>query len=233
MVFSYKQSYDKSISDNLKKRFQDNISVLEKQGFSYFSMHQEAIWPFSVIFLFPVYLMMAANEYVQIESPSRVTSYHLMYSSQEYSTIAYVYGMGCKFFTKFTDGTWVVSNTGQKIRDEKILILKPEPGMNFYLLYPHPEKENKWGVSKWKVGERTKFAGHETTNFKCTCVEDGFPYKKGDALHLNRTHMVKADPQGDWRLPDDEPDHKHAGNTISPMGQEGVEPEQGYLRVNC
>ena len=147
MVFSYKQSYDKSISDDLKKRFQNNITDLENQGFSYFSMHQEAIWPFSVFFLFPVYLMMAANEYVQIESPLRITSYHLMYSSKEFSTIAYIYGMGCKFFTKFTDGTWVVSNTGQKIRDEKILILKPDPGMN--------STEQIWKKHQGKVTELT------------------------------------------------------------------------------
>lgn len=129
MAFTYKQSYEKSISDDLKKRFQNDITDLENQGFSYFSMHQEAIWPFSVFFLFPVYLMMAANEYVQIESPLRITSYHMMYISQEYSTIAYIYGMGCKFFTKFKDGTWVVSNTGQKICDEKVLILKTDPGV--------------------------------------------------------------------------------------------------------
>jgi hypothetical protein len=127
--FTYKQSFEKSISDDLKKKFQSDIIALENQGFSHFSMHQEEIWPFSLLFLFPVYLLMATNEYVQIKSPLRITSYHLIYISQEFSTLAYIYGMGCKFFTKFTDGTWVVSNTGQKIRDEKVLILKPDTSM--------------------------------------------------------------------------------------------------------
>ena len=125
-MFAYQQSYDKSISDDLKKRFQKDIQVLEQEGFSFFSMHRETIWPFSVALFFPVYLMMAGNEYVRVESPLRITSYHLMYMCKEEATLAYVYGLGCKFYTKFADGTWLVSNTAQNIRDEKVVTLKRE-----------------------------------------------------------------------------------------------------------
>ena len=124
MVFNYQQSCDKSISDDLKVRRRNEIEVLEKAGFSFFSMHRETIWPFSVFFFFPIYLIMSANEYVRIESPLRITSYHLMYLSKEKATLAYVYCMGCKFYTRFADHTWLVSNTVQKIRDEKIVVVK-------------------------------------------------------------------------------------------------------------
>jgi hypothetical protein len=123
-MFSYKQSYDKSILDELKRRFWKEVEVLEHQGFRFFSLHQETIWPFSVIFLFPVYVLMASNEYVRVETPLRITSYHLMYVSEDGATFAYVYGLGCKFYTKFNDGTWLVSNTAQSIRDEKVVVQK-------------------------------------------------------------------------------------------------------------
>ena len=123
-MFGYQQSYDKAISDDLKKRFQKDIQGIELEGFSFFGMHRETIWPFSVVLFFPVYLMMAGSEYVQVESPLRITSYHLMYVSREAATLAYIYGLGCKFYTKFADGTWLVSNTAQSIRDEKVVTLK-------------------------------------------------------------------------------------------------------------
>ena len=124
MLFSYKQSYDQSISDALKKRFWKDVEVLEQEGFRFFSLHQEAIWPFSLILFFPVYVLMASNEDVRVEPPLRITSYHLMYVSKDEATFAYVYGLGCKFYTRFMDGTWLVSNTAQSIRDEKVIVQK-------------------------------------------------------------------------------------------------------------
>ena len=124
MLFSYKQSYDQSISDDLKKRFWKEVEVLEREGFRFFSLHQEAIWPFSVILFFPVYVLMASNEDVRIEPPLRITSYHLLYISKDEATFAYVYGLGCKFYTRFMDGTWLVSNTAQSTRDEKVIVQK-------------------------------------------------------------------------------------------------------------
>ncbi|HSJ86538.1 MAG TPA: hypothetical protein VK909_04955 [Anaerolineales bacterium] len=67
---------------------------------------------------------MASNEYVRVERPLRITSYHLMYVSKDEATFAYVYGLGCKFYTRFIDGTWLVSNTAQSIRDEKVIVQK-------------------------------------------------------------------------------------------------------------
>ena len=124
MLFRYNQSYDQSISNDLKKRFWKEVEVLEREGFRFFSLHQERIWPFSLILFFPVYVLMASNEYVRIESPLRITSYHLMYVSKDEATFAYVYGLGCKFYTRFMDGTWLVSNTAQSIRDEKVIVQK-------------------------------------------------------------------------------------------------------------
>jgi hypothetical protein len=127
LIFSYSQSYEKSISDELKKRFRNEINLLEREDFSFCGMHQETLWPFSVILFFPVYLMMASNESVRVTTPLRIVSYHLMYLSKDNATFAYVYGLGCKFYTKFMDGTWLVSNTAQNIRDERVVILKRDP----------------------------------------------------------------------------------------------------------
>lgn len=123
-MFSYKQSYDKSISDELKRRFWKEVQVLEQEGFRFFSLHEETLWPFSVLLFFPVYVLMASNEYIRVKTPLRITSYHLIYVSKDDATFAYVYGLGCKFYTKFIDGTWFVSNTAQSIRDEKVIVQK-------------------------------------------------------------------------------------------------------------
>jgi hypothetical protein len=124
LLFRYQQSYDQSISDDLKKRFWKEVEVLGQEGFRFFSLHQEAIWPFSVVLFFPVYVLMASNEDVRVEHPLRITSYHLLYVSKDEATFAYVYGLGCKFYTRFMDGTWFVSNTAQSIRDEKVIVQK-------------------------------------------------------------------------------------------------------------
>jgi hypothetical protein len=125
---SYKLVYDKSISDELKKRLASEIAYLEAEEFSSFSLHQEIIYPFSVLTFFPIYLAMRiGKEIIQIQSPLRITTFHLMYVSQKRSTYAYVYGLGCKFYTNFTDGSWVVSNTHQKIKNKAVTILKSDP----------------------------------------------------------------------------------------------------------
>lgn len=124
-MVSYKLAYDKAIADTLKKRFAADLAAVENEGFSSFSLHQEIISPFSVLMFFPIYMAMrAGNEIMEIQSPLRITSYHLMYASRTYATYAYIYGLGCKFYTNFTDGTWLVSNTQQKIKNKNVIILK-------------------------------------------------------------------------------------------------------------
>src|SRR5215216_5315857 len=98
-MFSYKQSYNKSISEDLQQRFWKEVEVLDQETFRFFSLHQETIWPFSVILFLPVYVLMASNEYVRVETPLRITSYHLMYVSKDAATFAYLYGLGCKYYT--------------------------------------------------------------------------------------------------------------------------------------
>jgi hypothetical protein len=126
LLFRYRQSFDQSISEDLKKRFWKDVEVLENEGFRFFSLHHEVIWPFSVILFFPVYVLMASKEDVRVECPLRITSYHLLYVSKDEATFAYVSGLGCKFYTRFMDGTWLVSNTAQSIRHEKVIVLKRE-----------------------------------------------------------------------------------------------------------
>jgi hypothetical protein len=143
---SYKLAYDKSISDELKKRFASEIAYLETEEFSSFSLHQEIIHPFSLLTFFPIYLAMRmGNEIIQIQSPLRITSFHLMYASQKHSTYAYVYGLGCKFYTNFTDGSWLVSNTHQKIKNKAVTILRGDP--------EHTSPDQIWKRHQEKISE--------------------------------------------------------------------------------
>jgi hypothetical protein len=146
VLASYKLTYDKGIADELRKRFASEIAFLENEGFSSFSVHQELIYPFSLFTFFPVYLAMrAGNEIIQIESPFRITSFHIMYKSQTRATYAYIYGLGCKFYTNFTDGTWLVSNTNQKIKNKAVIILKSDPKL--------ASTQQTWKRHKEKIAE--------------------------------------------------------------------------------
>ena len=159
-MFSYQRSYEMSISDDLKNRYRNEVNLLEQEGFSFCGMHQETLWPFSVILFFPVYLMMASNEYVRIKTPLRIASYHLMYLSKDNATFAYVYGLGCKYYTKFVDGTWLVSNTVQNIRDKKVVVLKrdPEAAMPTEQVWKkHQMKVQEWQAKGMQLASRVSF----------------------------------------------------------------------------
>jgi len=144
----YKLAYDKEITDELRRRFASDISFLEKEGFRYSSLHQEVIYPFSLVFFFPIYIAMRmGDEIIKIEPPLRISSFHITYASQADATYAYVYGLGCKFYTNFSDGTWLVSNTQLEVRNDKsVIILKYEPDML-------PSTEVIWKRHQEKISE--------------------------------------------------------------------------------
>jgi hypothetical protein len=127
-VATYKLAYDKEISDELRRRFAADIFFLEREGFRSSSLHQEIIYPFSVLTFFPIFLAMrAGNEIIKIEPPLRISSFHLTFFSQTHATYAYVYGLGCKFYTNFSDGTWLVSNTALDVNDKSVIVIKRNP----------------------------------------------------------------------------------------------------------
>lgn len=159
MLFTYKKAYDKSISEDQKKRFWKEVQVLEQEGFRFFSLHQEIIWPFSVILFFPVYVLMASSEDVRVERPLRITTYHLIYVSKDEATLAYMYGLGCKFYTRFMDGTWLVSNTAQSIRDEKVIVQKrdEEAATTEQVLKNHLAKVQELQAKGLQLARRVSF----------------------------------------------------------------------------
>jgi hypothetical protein len=127
-VAIYKLAYDKEISDELRRRFAEDIAFLEREGFRSSSLHQEIIYPFSQLIFFPIYVAMRmGNEIIKIEFPFRISSFHLTFVSQTHATYAYVYGLGCKFYTNFSDGTWLVSNTSLDVKDDKVIVFKANP----------------------------------------------------------------------------------------------------------
>jgi hypothetical protein len=127
-LVTYKLAYDTDISNELRRRFAQQIAILEKEGYRFSSLHQEIIHPFSVLIYFPIYMIMRlSNEIMKIEPPLRISSFHLMYVSPDHATHAYVYGLGSKFYTSFSDGTWLVSNTQLEVRDGSVIVIKRDP----------------------------------------------------------------------------------------------------------
>lgn len=132
MTDTYEINFDKAIADELKSRFRADISFLENLGFTFLNVFQETMWPFSLITFFPVYLIMKlSNEMIGIRPPLRVASYGIVFASPAYGTYVHVFGLGCKFYTGFTDGTWLVTNSNLKSGSDTIVIQNrldaPEP----------------------------------------------------------------------------------------------------------
>jgi hypothetical protein len=157
-VAIYKLAYDKEISDELRRRFAEDIAFLEREGFRSSSLHQEIIYPFSVLTFFPIYLAMrAGNEIIKIEPPLRISSFHLLFTSQTHATYAYVYGLGCKFYTNFSDGTWLVSNTVLDVNDKTVIVIKRNPEFTL-------TTEFVWQRHQEKISELEAQGKHKNQN---------------------------------------------------------------------
>ncbi len=129
-MISYRLVNDQVVASRLRERFVSEIVFLEKVGFTPFSLHRELVAPFSVFIFFPIYLaMLMGQEVLQIQSPLRIASFHPIYVARDLGTYAYIYGMGCKFYTNFTDGTWLVSNTQLSLRKPSVIVVKSDPNL--------------------------------------------------------------------------------------------------------
>jgi hypothetical protein len=70
------------------------------------------MFPFSFIVFFPLVVLMVATryrEFVRIRSPLRVATYHPLLVYREFATYAYLFGLGLKLYTRFTDGTSLIT----------------------------------------------------------------------------------------------------------------------------
>ncbi len=161
MLVSYVPIYEQSIADELRRRFATTCAMLEAKGFALFGVHQEIHFPFSLLIFLPAYLpMRLSGDLIRIQRPLRATSYHLMYASRAHATYAYVYGLGCTFYTSFADGSWLVSNTYMKTRDPSVTILTvdvrrpplPDQGWARHL---HTIRE--WEAQGKRVSSRLEF----------------------------------------------------------------------------
>ena len=157
----YKLAYDREITDELRRRFASDIAIIENDGFKFFGLHQEILHPFSVLVYFPIFVAMRiGNEILKIESPLRISSFHILFASPTHATYAYVYGLGCKFYTNFSDGTWLVSNTQLEVKgDERVIVLKwdPEITSTDFIWKRHQEKVSELLAQGKLLNQRASF----------------------------------------------------------------------------
>ncbi len=110
MRVAYQQTTQSEIVSRVRDRYASEIALLKDMGFAELCFYTEAMFPLSLLLLFPVVLLMRAQkEVIQIQSPLRIAVCCPILVAREYATYAVMMGYGVKFYTNFTDGTGLIS----------------------------------------------------------------------------------------------------------------------------
>ena len=98
------------LQDKIWARFGRDIEALQALGFREGFFLCEISPPLSVIFRFPILTaMLIKREVVKLRGLLRYASYHPVLLDEEVPTYAFVFAMGVKLYTRFADGSVIIS----------------------------------------------------------------------------------------------------------------------------
>jgi hypothetical protein len=145
------------ITDQLvRNRYQRVIGELQEKGFVYYRSYSETQFPFSLLLLTQIYIMMRKQaEVIRIVSPLRVSAYYPLLLHRDTGSIALINGLNTKFYTQFTDGTLIISVNSQTktILDVEEKVYKASfPGSETAIW----EKHLDWMAEFLKAGKQVK-----------------------------------------------------------------------------
>jgi hypothetical protein len=113
MPIRYQQTTDREIHDKVRRKHLSAIRELKDLGFEEYSFFGETVGAlgFNPLGLtgFLGVLVSLFNEVSRVEGNLDVTIFNVVMASREYATYAGPFGLGVKFYTGFTDGTFLIS----------------------------------------------------------------------------------------------------------------------------
>lgn len=112
MASEYRQIRDREIEDRVRLKYQESIDALKALNFEELCFFGEItrrvglsnglLGPLGVLAALP-------NEVMKIGRDLSATAFFLLLVSREYDTYVSSFGLGTKFYTSFTDGTFVIT----------------------------------------------------------------------------------------------------------------------------
>ena len=108
----YAQIVSPLIDEKVRTRYQAEISELGRLGFGYCCSYSEAFSAFRLLFLFPAIvalLMLLKREVIRLDGGARFQTCHPLLTAGDNAAYAEAHSFGIKFYTAFTDGTFLVS----------------------------------------------------------------------------------------------------------------------------
>lgn len=104
------QLLDTAVHAKIRSRYATEIDQLQNLGFSELGFYGEQLSAFSAVFLFPMVLLMRRKgEMISIQWPFRLTAWYILMAQAETGTYALPMGLGVKFYTRFRDGSGLIS----------------------------------------------------------------------------------------------------------------------------
>jgi len=130
MPIQYQQTMDKEILDRVRKKRHDAIQELKSLSFEEHSFFGETVHAFGFVPLgltgFLGTIIALFKEVSKVERNLDVTIFNVVMASRDYATYAGPFGLGVKFYTSFTDGTFIISANFETpaIQDEREKLYK-------------------------------------------------------------------------------------------------------------
>ncbi len=170
-----------SLQDEIRARYAWDIEALEALGFQEGFYVGETSHPLAAVLRFPVLIAMRLKrEVVKLHGPLRYTTYHPVLIDEEVPTYAFVFAMGVKLYTRFVDGSVIIS-----VNFASAAGVKPASNMEKYAA-PLAIDEN-WILHRYRV-ERCQEEGRIIDDR--LSMEDFFQLEREELEHT--VHVSRA-----------------------------------------
>jgi hypothetical protein len=122
-ITTFEEIHKDKVEYKIHERYKREIDELQALGFDDLHFTREVTFPFSAVFLFPIYFEMKRHgETFVIEKPLRFVILNPLLLNYQYDTYVNIFTLGIKFVTMFTDNTCLIScnyDTRQYVNPKK------------------------------------------------------------------------------------------------------------------
>lgn len=180
MAITYEETSDQGIHERVRQKHQAAIQELKRLHFQEYSFFGETVQLFGFIplGLAGIFGTIVAlfSEAARVKGNLDVTIFNVVMASRENATYAAPFGLGVKFYTRFTDGTCLISANFESptIQDDKEKLYKfAVPRTILSAVMDHEKRVQKFVSEGKEKDEHLSFAGF----LKLTQQEDTYLLK--------------------------------------------------------
>ncbi len=154
---------DPELQARVRQRYESEMASLQGLGFRVLGFALEREGPFSAILQLPaLFLMLVNHEFLTLPAPLRIGVATPLLIRSDPSTVALCMGKGLKLYTRFSDGTILISSTFYSFAVPKPTskIIKPPPSPTIEAAWrSHQEQVGQLGSGARQVQPITTYAG--------------------------------------------------------------------------